>query len=175
MRAFDGAVAILQEPGHLSAWQDALARLAGDAQAAPFLRGYAVRRLHDRNVMAADEAARRLSLALSPAVPPAESGAWIEGFLSEAAQLLLHDAALFDLIDGWLADLDETAFVNLLPALRRAVGGLDVMERRRLLEQIGQARGGGAAELRACGRRPCRESLCGGAAAPEPDPWTRAG
>ena len=151
MRAFDGAVAILQEPGHLSAWQDALARLAGDAQAAPFLRGYAVRRLHDRNIMAADEAARRLSLALSPAVPPAESGAWIEGFLSEAAQLLLHDAALFDLIDSWLADLDETAFVNLLPALRRAVGGLDVMERRRLLEQIGQARGGGAGELRRAG------------------------
>ena len=147
MRAFDGAVAILQDSGHQAAWQEALARLASDAQAAPFLRGYAVRRLHDRDVMSADEAARLLSLALSPAVPPAESGAWIEGFLSDAAQLLLHDPALLDLIDGWLADLDETAFVNLLPALRRAVGGLDRMERRRLIEQIGHARTGGAAEL----------------------------
>jgi hypothetical protein len=146
MRAFDGAVAILQDSGHQTAWQEALARLSVDAQAAPFLRGYAVRRLHDRAVMGADEAARLLSLALSPAVPPAESGAWIEGFLSDAAQLLLHDVDLFDLIDGWLAGLDETSFVNLLPALRRAAGGLDRMERRRLIEQVGQTRAKRGAE-----------------------------
>jgi hypothetical protein len=136
MRGYDGAVALLEEPHFLKEWQAALLRLAGNDLGAPFLRGYATRRLHDRNALAMEEVERRLSFALSPSVPPAEASAWLEGFLSEASQLLLHDQTLFAAIDRWLLTLEENAFVSLLPGLRRALAKLDKMERRRLLEQV---------------------------------------
>jgi hypothetical protein len=141
MRAYDSAASLLEDAHFLEAWQAALLHLADDAQAAPFLRGYATRRLHDRNAMAVEEVEQRLSFALSPAVAAAAAGAWLEGFLSEASQLLLHDRTLFALIDRWLLTLDEDAFVNLLPGLRRALANLDRMERRRLLAQVGQVPG----------------------------------
>lgn len=136
MRAFDGAVSLLEDRQHLEDWRSALLRLSGDARGAPFLRGYAVRRLHDAAVVGVDEVARQLSLALSPSVAAAIAADWLEGFLSESAQLLLHDRNLVALIDEWLLGLAEDAFVELLPALRRAMGGLDLMERRRLFEQL---------------------------------------
>jgi hypothetical protein len=113
-------------------------------RAAPFLRGYAARRLHDSSVIAVDEVARHLSLALSASVPAGIAADWLEGFLSESAQLLLHDMALIGLIDTWLLGLTEAAFIELLPALRRAMGGLDLMERRRLFEQLNRSPSAGA-------------------------------
>lgn len=145
MRGFDGAVALLDDRQHLDNWRMALARLIPDARVAAFLRGYAARRLHDASVVAPDETARQLSLALSPAVPAAVAADWLEGFLSESTQLLLHDAALIGLIDAWLLGLAEDTFLELLPALRRAMGGLDLMERRRLFEQLNKTPSAGAA------------------------------
>jgi hypothetical protein len=149
MREFDGAVQILDDPYFLSSWQDTLSRLSDDPLAAPYLKGFAVRRLHDRGKITADDVEKRLSFALSPAAGVAEAGAWLEGFLGEASQLLLHDAALFGVIDRWLAELDPDAFMAQLPGLRRAFGNLDRMERRRLIAQADQVGGklseGGAA------------------------------
>jgi hypothetical protein len=136
MRAFDGAVALLEDRQHLEGWRMALGKLVDDMRVAAFLRGYAVRRLYDSSVVIVEDVARHLSLALSPAVPAATAADWLEGFLSESSQLLLHDSVLLGLIDDWLLELEEAAFVELLPALRRAMGGLDLMERRRLFEQL---------------------------------------
>jgi len=137
MRAFDGAVSILEGPHFLEAWQEALRKLANshDTAAAPFLRGYAARRLYDRSTISAEEMERQLSFALSPSVAPGDACAWLEGFLSESAQLLLHDAQLHALVDRWMMDLGEESFINLLPGLRRAFVQLETMERRRLIAQ----------------------------------------
>ncbi len=143
MRAFDRAMSILQNEHHQAIWREALKKLARDDAVAAFQRGFATRRLHDQNVLAMGEVAAILARALSPAVAAAEAAAWLEGFLADAAQLLLHDRALFDLIDAWLSGLVEDAFISLLPALRRALSNLDPMERRRLLEQA-QGRAGDA-------------------------------
>jgi len=136
IRAFDGAVALLDDRQHLSAWRAALGGLVDDERVAPFLRGYALRRLHDFALLAPEEVSRQLSLALSAAVPAAITADWLEGFLSESAQVLLHDTNLIALIDAWLLSLDEDGFIELLPALRRSISGLDLMERRRLLEIV---------------------------------------
>lgn len=141
MRAFDHAMAILENEDRSAAWRDALTKLLHDDQVAPLLKGFAARKLQDQNAMAGDEIAATLSRALSPSVPPSDCAAWLEGFLSDAAQLLLHDHNLFDLIDGWMMGLDGEAFTNLVPALRRSLSNLDAMERRRLVEQIGSGAG----------------------------------
>jgi hypothetical protein len=136
MQSFDVAVTLLEEAHHREAWLAALAQVSRDTLASPFLRGYASRRLYDSQIAGSEETGRKLSLATSAAVPAAESGAWMEGFLSGAAQVLLHDTRLFGLVDEWLSGLNEEMLTELLPLLRRAVGSFDPMERRRLIEIV---------------------------------------
>ena len=140
MRGFDAAVSLLDELYHAEAWLQALAGIEADDAATAFLRGYALRRLYDGQKYDVDTAATRLARALSPSEPPQKAGQWLEGFLSGAAQVLLHDAKLFSMIDVWLGSVAEHDFMELLPVVRRAVSSFDGMERRRLLEQVKRAR-----------------------------------
>jgi hypothetical protein len=115
-------------------WLAALGRLEADEQGAPAVRGAAARRLHDRQARSSEETAKAFSRALSPAVPAPEAAAWLEGFLGGEGEVLLHDPVLTALIDGFLKGLDGETFESLLPALRRALSGLDAHQRRRLLD-----------------------------------------
>ena len=74
--------------------------------------------------------------ALSPAIAPDLAGDWVDGFLGDSGQILLHDDVLRGLIDQWLAEIGEEAFTALLPVLRRAFSSFDMSERRRLLDLI---------------------------------------
>jgi hypothetical protein len=88
---------------------------------------------------------RWLSLNLSAAAEPAEAAAWLEGFLNRNGLVLLHDARLWALVDGWVCHLHEAHFVNVLPLLRRAFSGFSASERRSLGERAHQSAGGTAA------------------------------
>ena len=136
MQSFDVAVTLLEEPHHQQAWLSSLSQVSTDILATPFMRGFASRRLYDTQVCNSEDTARALALATSSAVPVAECGAWMEGFLAGAAQVLLHDPRLFGLVDDWLSELNEDALLELLPLLRRAVGSFDQMERQRLIEIV---------------------------------------
>jgi hypothetical protein len=135
-RIFDGAIPLLDDEHQLASWHSALASLEADNTAAPLLCGFALRRLYDAGKRNETETATRLSRALSPAVPALAAGQWLEGFLNQSAQLLIHDGKLFALIDDWLMSVTEESFVELLPVMRRAVGSFDKMERRNLLEKV---------------------------------------
>jgi hypothetical protein len=136
MRAFDAAVPLLEDEHRMSGWRAALEGLEADDGASALLRGFSLRRLYDAGARSEADAAIRLSRGLSPAVPVQAGGQWLEGFLNRSAQLLIHDAKLFGLIDDWIMGVPEDAFVELLPVLRRAVSSFDSMERRRLLEKV---------------------------------------
>jgi hypothetical protein len=149
---YDSAVATLDEgerrdtgDAALPALDAALARLGDDDEAAPLLRGFAARRLHDRGAWTDDAVATRLAANLSPGVPLPASAGWIEGFLGSAAHVLLHDPRLLGLVDEWLAGLDDDALVEALPLLRRATGGFGPHERQALLATIAGTREGRAA------------------------------
>ncbi len=143
----DRALPLLEGAPLTEDWRRALQRLADDTDAHPLIRGFALRALHDQGVITVEETSRYLSRALSRAVPPSEAGEWLDGFLGATGGLLLHDVALLALIDDWLADLDEDAFMALLPMLRRAFASIDRTERRHLLDLLlrpASARAGGA-------------------------------
>jgi hypothetical protein len=107
-------------------------------------RGRCARLLLDAGALDHADAARHLSRTLSVAEDPARAAAWVEGFLAGSGQLLLHDDALWRLIDSWLVRLPEETFVALLPLLRRAFSAFTAPERRRLGDR---ARQPGAAVL----------------------------
>jgi hypothetical protein len=134
--AFERAVPLIDDTTVAAAWTEALGRLAEDEAVAPILRGHAARRLHERALVPPERTRRALSFALSRAVPPAEAGAWIDGFIGSDAEILIIDAKLLGLVDAWMAGLGEADFVLLLPLLRRVFGAFDRMQRRRLMEQV---------------------------------------
>ncbi|MCG3160204.1 MAG: hypothetical protein JMDDDDMK_01265 [Acidobacteria bacterium] len=133
--AVNAAVGLLQNEEHSAAWRDVMALLADQRGLHGLVAGRCCRLLLDAGAMAADEAARRLSLALSTANEPAQAAAWIEGFLKGSGLLLLHDDALWRTLDDWLPALPGDAFTMLAPLLRRTFSTFAAPERRQIGER----------------------------------------
>jgi hypothetical protein len=77
-----------------------------------------------------------MGLALSTAIEPAHSAAWIEGFLKGSGLVLLHDRVLMATVDSWVAALRPEAFMQLLPLLRRTFSTFSAPERRQIGEWV---------------------------------------
>jgi hypothetical protein len=136
LEALDQALTLLDRTETTDAWMRALRSLADDEESDELLRGFAVRALHERNDLPSDVMGKYLGRALSSTVPPLDAGRWLEGFLGEAGDVLLHDAELRAVIGSWMAPLEEETFITILPMLRRAFANLDQTERRRLLDTV---------------------------------------
>ncbi|HKZ69943.1 MAG TPA: DUF5682 family protein, partial [Anaerolineales bacterium] len=95
-----------------------------------------VRLLLDAGALSRDEAAHRMSLALSAASDPPQAAAWIEGFLKGSGLLLLHDEGLWQVLDEWVTGLKGETFVQLLPLLRRTFSTFAPAERRQMGERV---------------------------------------
>ena len=136
-------MALLEEAELWQVWQEALRALADQEHVHGRVVGRAVRLLFDAAALDAEEAGRRLSLALSRATAPAAAGAWIEGFLEDSGTVLVHGQGLLAIVDDWLSGLDEALFVELLPLVRRTFATIPQGERRAIGEAL--RRPGGAA------------------------------
>jgi len=145
IESVQGAITLLERDEHTAAWHDAIRRLAESDRVHGLVAGRSARMLLDAGVLDRDGAAGCLSRTLSLAEDPARAAAWVEGFLAGSGQLLLHDDALWRLIDDWLLSLREEAFVALVPLLRRAFSAFTAPERRQLGERARQP--GGAESL----------------------------
>ncbi len=156
--AVNAATGLLADRASRDRWLDMLAVLArGDdpprpprvgmaPRCPPLISGRLTRLLLDAGRLATDEAASRMSRALSAAAPAPAAAGWAEGFLAGSGLLLVHDDKLLALADGWLAGLSADAFAAVLPALRRTFGEFAPPERRAIGQQ--------AARLDGSGRRP---------------------
>lgn len=133
------AVHLLQQEEYLTAWQETIRKLAAQAGLHGLLAGHCCRLLFDAGAEERAESARRLGLALSPANEPGQAAAWLDGFLRGSGRgsgaLLLHDEALWQLVDQWLGSLGEVAFLAQLPLLRRTFASFPTAERRQIGEQ----------------------------------------
>ena len=119
---------------HTKDWHDALARTLPHDSIHGLVRGRAARLLLDAGRIDAAEVARLLSLTLSRGADPSQGARWLEGFLSGSGLLLIHDAKLLSLIDGWVAHIQPEIFEELVPLLRRTFSTFPAPERK----QIGQ-------------------------------------
>lgn len=133
-------------------WGAVLHKLAARDTVPGVIRGRAARLLLDDGRLEEDEAARFMSLALSPGTPPADAAAWVEGFVGGASgggMLLVHDERLLGLLDAWLTGVPEASFTDVLPLLRRTFAAYEPGVRRTLGELVrrGPATSGGAAPV----------------------------
>ncbi|WP_067503290.1 DUF5682 family protein [Actinoplanes sp. TFC3] len=130
------AIGLLDDQELRERWLGALTSVAGRADLHGLLAGRLARLLLDAGRLDAAEVRRRLGLSLTVGTPPAHGAAWVEGFLSGGGLLLVHDDALLELLDQWLADIAPEAFDDVLPLLRRTFGAFAHGERRAIGERI---------------------------------------
>ncbi|MGX1853099.1 DUF5682 family protein [Streptomyces sp. NPDC055299] len=126
-------------PHGLRARWAAVLRTVSERDAIPgLLRGRAVRLLLDDGELGEEGAERLMGLALSPGTPPVDAAGWIEGFVGggDGGMLLVHDARLLALVDGWLTGVPDAAFTDVLPLLRRTFAEYEAGVRRTLGELI---------------------------------------
>lgn len=132
----DDAITRMAEENYRHQWQHALAGIADQGNLHGLIVGRACRILLDQGLIDADEASRRLGLALSTASDPVQAASWAEGFLRDSGQLLIYDEGLLNVIDRWLEGLNTEIFNQLLPLLRRTFATFSKPERRSIGERI---------------------------------------
>lgn len=128
-----------QTGGELRARWAGVLRAVSERDAVPgLLRGRATRLLLDDGELGDGGAERLMALALSPGTPPTDAAGWIEGFAGggDGGMLLVHDARLLALVDGWLTGVPDAAFTDVLPLLRRTFAEYETGVRRTLGELV---------------------------------------
>ncbi len=159
VQAMNAAVGLLQNPELTTVWQSALSKLVDQGGLHGLLAGYACRLLFEQQVVPPQETARRMGLALSLVGEPAQAAAWLEGFLQGGGLLLLHNDALWAILDDWVSGLSGEAFTPLLPLLRRTFAAFPAPERRQLGERVKRNGATHAAAIAETGVDPARADL----------------
>ena len=136
------SLSLLDRADHSQRWQATLHHLVDRPGLHGLVAGRCSRLLLDAGAMETAEAARRMSATLSVGEEPARGAAWIEGFLSGSALILLHDRALLEVVDGWVAGVDDDTFTDVLPLLRRTFATFSAAERRQIGEHVRRLGGG---------------------------------
>lgn len=134
-RKMTEAVNLLQKPTLSTQWQQTLQVIAGSNSTSPMIAGYATRLLSDYKKWEADDLIKKFYLAMSTAAAPATAAAWLEGFLKGSGTILLLDNELWMVVNGWLEQLPEEVFMQVLPLLRRTFAHFSQPERRKLGEK----------------------------------------
>ena len=140
MTAVHTTIATQQNEDHLNAWEANAAPVGRPASYPWFISGKSTRLLLDTAVFQPAEAAMRLERVLSGSTANANQLAqmafWIEGFLKGSGLLVLHDQTLWQLLDGWVMQLDPDRFQTILPLLRRTFSTFSDAARQQLMERV---------------------------------------
>lgn len=126
-----GALELLNHPELLDDWRGRL-RWLSEGNIHGLIRGWCVRNLLEQGLIDVQELERLTHLALSRSVNPGTAAAWISGLLRGSGLLLLHQDALWGVMDRWLCELSEEVFLETLPLLRRAFSDFSPAERRQM-------------------------------------------
>lgn len=139
--AVDQAIRLLDHAQHRADWQQVLGQLSSRDTLHGLIAGRATRLLFEAKALSPEDLRTRLGLALAPALPSTQAGAWAEGLLRGSGLLLLHHPELLDLIDGWVCSLNEDTFTSLLPLLRRTFATFHPPERKQMGERLFEGKG----------------------------------
>jgi hypothetical protein len=144
LRTTHGAIELLESEQHAADWFEALSRTLPHDTVHGLIRGRAARLLLDAGKIDAAEIARLLGLTLSRGADATQGARWLEGFLSGSGLLLIHDARLLALIDGWIAEISADAFEQLVPLLRRTFSTFPAPERKQIGQMVAKRPSAGA-------------------------------
>ncbi|HNA72347.1 MAG TPA: DUF5682 family protein [Candidatus Obscuribacter sp.] len=113
-----------------------LHRLASKSNIPALISGRSAKLLYECSYLSQEETVRLMHFALSAASAHSYSGQWLEGFLTNNAQVLIHDPIFFHIVDDWVKGIKTDAFQELLPLLRKTFGAFSYSERRQISERV---------------------------------------
>ncbi len=129
------ALRIYEEDRYIGELYTLLGRLARKPSIHPLISGKTTKLLFDARRLNEEEARTIMQFSLSKASSHAYSGMWLEGFLTDNAQVLIHDHTFFQVVDSWLQSLETEQFQELLPLLRKVMGPYSIAEKRNIQER----------------------------------------
>jgi hypothetical protein len=133
--ALQAALSTLENPELHSAWREVLGILATQ-QTHGLIAGRCVRLLLEAGLYTPSDTAKRLSYVAGIASSPNEVAAWCDGFLRGSGLVLVHDDALFGVLDTWLLELSPEAFTAVLPLMRRTFSSFEEGEKRDIGQKV---------------------------------------
>lgn len=139
----------LGEPLPVDRWYAALDAVADDDLSHPFTAGVACALLLEAGRIDDASLDQRIARRISPGMDPKLCAGFFEGLASRNRMALLSRRKLWSSMSDFLENLADDAFLRALPGLRRAFGGFDAGEARRVVDILGELWGGGAAALAA--------------------------
>jgi hypothetical protein len=137
--AIDGAqsvVSLVADAEREQMWFTALETVAGRPDVHKLVSGRVTRLLLDGDRIEAEDASNALSRSGSVGSAPADTAAWIQGFLAGSGTVLLHHDKLWTVLDEWICGLAGESFFEVLPLLRRTFSTFARPERRLLGERV---------------------------------------
>ena len=132
--AIQSNLGLVNRPIYTHDWQNCLWQICGTPDVHPLLLGACHRVLFDTTYLSVEDTARALSLALSSTEEPSVKAMWLEGFLHGSALLIIHQPALWNIINAWVRQLPEAQLYESLPLLRRTFSKFSRSERELLLQ-----------------------------------------
>ncbi|MBI1183523.1 hypothetical protein GC194_04595 [bacterium] len=128
-------VLLLDDSAMLQDWMQTLLAVADNEKAAALLHGTSCKLLYDQQFITGNETAKRFSRALSIGTEAAHAAAWIEGFLKDAAMVLLLDDEIWEIINEWISSLEDDGFNDTIPLLRRTFASFSASEKQKIAEK----------------------------------------
>ncbi|MCP5426512.1 MAG: hypothetical protein H6970_15815 [Gammaproteobacteria bacterium] len=135
---FNNALTLLQDDQQLQQWRAVLQRLVRQQGLHGLLAGRGCRLLFEQNELDVAAVEEYMALAISMANEPHSAASWIEGFLHGSGLILLHHEGLWRILDHWVMNLREDAFLPLLPLIRRTFATFSAAERRQMGARLQQ-------------------------------------
>ena len=124
-------------------WRETLQKLADNNQVNGLIAGLACRLLFQSGHFKKEAVAMRMNRVLSLAGLVAADlnrllwmTAWLDGFLRGSEMVLVHDKALWGLLDEWVIALPEEQFMGIVPLLRRTFSSFSESVREQLGRRI---------------------------------------
>ncbi|WP_221391086.1 DUF5682 family protein [Dyadobacter sp. NIV53] len=134
------SVFLLDEQILRDAWIETIRKIVGSPQTAPLIQGNCCKILYDAHYLTNEETAVEFAKALSVNNESAFSANWLEGFLKDAATVLILDDNIWDVVNEWVTSLDKEIFLQVIPLLRRTFAIYNNVEKRKIAERVKQGK-----------------------------------
>ncbi len=125
-------VNLLEDAEIKAAWIETIGKIVAMQNAAPMVQGCSCKILYDTGALGQDAVAAEFSKALSTGNTPDFSSNWLEGFLKDAAAVLILDDNIWNIVNNWMASLEESVFLEIIPLLRRTFAVYSNVEKRKI-------------------------------------------
>ncbi|MCO4294219.1 DUF5682 family protein [Solitalea sp. MAHUQ-68] len=136
IKSVNNSIIFLDEDELKSSWIEALLKTIAIKQVAPLVHGACCKILYDAKHMDASQTGIEFSKALSTGNDPSHSAAWLEGFLKDAATILILEDDIWNITNQWIEGLTPETFVQVVPLLRRTFSAYNSAEKSRLAQKV---------------------------------------